>query len=189
MTPSPATISEAAAPASDEPSHIDEASLSLNRLLRRLDRLLGWIFMGVVLLNFASAAGRYLGGRPIIGADEVQVFTMVWLIFLGTILAAVRRIHLRMDVLTARMQGRRAWWRMLTEVVLTVGVCALTTWISLQFTLEIHAMEQKSDAAEVPMWIPHLSVVVGFAGMTLCALAELWSLLRRGLPSVERQPG
>lgn len=164
-------------------------SLAMERLLRRMERLLGLIFIAVVLLNFASAAGRYAGGRPIMGADEVQVFTMVWLIFLGTILAAVRRIHLRMDVLTANLSGPKAKWRAIAEMVLTTAVCAAMTWISLQFTMEIYGMEQKSDAAEIPMWIPHLSAVIGFAGMTLSALVELVSVLGQPGTPTERHLG
>lgn len=164
-------------PASSSPV---DASPVGHRLLRRVDRVLGVVFIAVVVLNFASAAGRYLGGRPITGADEVQVFAMVWLIFIGTIVAALRRIHLRMDVLTAQMTGQRAWWRTVFELLLTTCVCGAMAWISLQFTLDIHAMEQKSDAAEIPMWIPHFSAVLGFAGITGCALAELWALLRPG---------
>lgn len=150
-----------------------------NRTLDTLDRVLGVIFIGVVVLNFASAASRYLAGRPIIGADEVQVYAMVWLVFLGAVMAALRRTHLRMDVLSASLNPRAAWWRMALELVLALAVCGTMVWVSLQFTLQIHGMGQRSDAAEIPMWMPHLSVAVGFAGLTMCALQELRQLLAR----------
>ena len=56
-----------------------------------LERLLGIVFCAIVLLNFAGAAARYLGGRAFVGADELQVYTMVWLLFIGAGLAAVRK--------------------------------------------------------------------------------------------------
>lgn len=164
-------------------------SLAMEQMLRRIERFLGLIFIAVVLLNFASAAGRYAGGRPIMGADEVQVFTMVWLIFLGVILAAVRRIHIRMDVLTANLSGSRAKWRAIAEMVLTAAVCAAMAWISLKFTMEIYGMEQKSDAAQIPMWIPHMSAVIGFAGLTLFSLTELVSVLAKSGTPNERNQG
>ncbi|MEY2685178.1 MAG: hypothetical protein RJA09_2322, partial [Pseudomonadota bacterium] len=83
----------------------------LHRSLARLEWLFGLVFMGVVVLNFASAAGRYVLGLPIIGADEVQVYTMVWLIFMGAAIVGLRRLHLRMDVLVAHWDQRRALWR------------------------------------------------------------------------------
>jgi TRAP-type C4-dicarboxylate transport system permease small subunit len=174
-----------ALPTSDGLSQ-DVASPQSSQLLIRLDRILGVIFILVVFLNFASAAGRYLGGRPIMGADEVQVFTMIWLIFMGAVLAAIRRAHLRMDVLSASLSPRLASIRHLGEAVLTFLVCGVMVWISLRFTLDIHAMEQKSDGAEIPMWIPHASAVVGFAGMAICALAELLNLIRQGRSDTTR---
>ncbi|PUE24627.1 hypothetical protein B9Z39_12910 [Limnohabitans sp. JirII-29] len=154
-------------------------SPEFHRLLDRLERFSGVIFILVVLLNFASATGRYVAGTPIMGADEVQVFTMIWLIFLGAAMAALRRMHLRMDVLTMNLSPRWAWWRHLAEALLTMNVCAVMVWVSSDFTYQIYGMEQKSDAAEIPMWIPHISVVVGFTGMLLCSLIELKALLQQ----------
>ena len=152
-------------------------SLGFHRLLNRLERIAGVIFIGVVLLNFASATGRYAAGAPIMGADEVQVFTMIWLIFLGAAVAAFRRAHLRMDVLTAHLSTGWAWWRHMAEALLMMAICAVMVWVSSDFTFQIYNMEQKSDAAEIPMWIPHISVVIGFIGMLLCSLLELKALL------------
>lgn len=159
------------------------SSRGLHRLLDRVERISGVVFILVVLLNFASAAGRYAAGAPILGADEVQVFTMIWLIFVGAAIAALRRAHLRMDVLTAYLSPRLAWWRHLCEALLMVAACALMVWVSCDFTYQIYSMEQKSDAAEIPMWLPHLSVVVGFVGMLLCSLLELKTLLTQRLGS------
>lgn len=161
-----------------EPEALARPSLGWHRALDRADRVMGICFMAVVGLNFASAASRYAAGRPIIGADEVQVYAMVWLIFLGAVVAAMRRAHLRMDVLTAGLAPRPAWWRLLAEMLLTLATCVAMTVISTQFVLQIHGFDQRSDAAEIPMWIPHLSVTVGFAGMALCALLELHQLWR-----------
>jgi TRAP-type C4-dicarboxylate transport system permease small subunit len=158
-------------------------SLGFHRLLDRLERISGVIFILVVMLNFASAVGRYAAGTPILGADEVQVFTMIWLIFVGAAIAAMRRAHLRMDVLTASLSPRLAWWRDVCETLLMLAACALMVGVSADFTLQIYTMEQKSDAAEIPMWLPHLSVVVGFVGMLLCSLLELKTLLAQRLGS------
>lgn len=170
---------EAAPAADDHGAAVDpRPSLGFHRTLDRLDRLLGIVFIGVVLLNFASAASRYVAGRPIIGADEVQVYAMVWLVFLGAAMAAMRRAHLRMDVLTMNLRPAAGWWRALAEMLLLLVTCATMVAVSLQFTLQIHGMDQRSDAAEIPMWIPHLSVAVGFAGIALCAVLELRQLLQ-----------
>ncbi|VFR32466.1 TRAP-type C4-dicarboxylate transport system, small permease component [plant metagenome] len=145
------------------------------KLSRYLELSLGLVFCGVVVLNFASAALRYLGGRAILGADEIQVYAMVWLVFVGAAIAAARRMHLCMDVFTARLSGRVAWWRDMLESLLAVVVCATMSWVSLRFVMQIQAMGQLSDGAGIPMWIAHTAVLIGFGAMALISLVSLVS--------------
>lgn len=164
---------------SDSELRARQASENFHRLLGRLEHLFGLVFMAVVLLNFVSAASRYLGGRPLLGADEIQVYTMVWLIFMGAAVVALRRMHLRMDVLTAGLGERQARWRDGIESLLMALTCATMTWVSAEFTWQIYGMEQRSDAASIPMWIPHLSAALGFGVMTLgSAYSLIFFLLR-----------
>jgi TRAP-type transport system small permease protein len=148
------------------------------RLGRGLDRLLGLVLCAVVLLNFVSAASRYVFGRAILGADEVQVYAVVWLVFVGGARVAWRRSHLRMDVLSARLQGRTARVREVLEDLLAVAVCGVMSWVSLQFVLQMHGMGQRSDGAGIPMWLAHAAVLGGFALMTLAAGFALVQSLR-----------
>ena len=138
-----------------------------------VDRLLGLVLCAIVGLNFVSAASRYIAGRAILGADEVQVYAMVWLVFVGGAIVAWRCDHLRMDVLSARLVGRAARVRDLLEHALAVAACGVMSWVSLQFVVQIHSMGQHSDGAGIPMWIPHAAVLVGFVLMTGAALVAL----------------
>src|SRR5687767_15361794 len=109
---------------------------AFTRFAKWIERGFGLIFCAVVLLNFASAALRYAGGRALVGADEVQVYAMIWLIFLGAAVAGVRHMHLRMDVFVQRLGPGPGWWRALFEAVLSLAVCSLMTWVSIHFTIE-----------------------------------------------------
>ena len=147
------------------------------RLSRGVDRLLGLVLCAVVGLNFVSAAARYLGGRAILGADELQVYAMVWLVFLGGAIVSWRNSHLRMDVLSSKLLGTAATLRELFEGVLTLVVCGVMSGVSLRFVLQIHDMGQRSDGAGIPMWIPHAAVFVGFGLMTIAAAFGLFKHL------------
>lgn len=137
------------------------------RLAHLLEMLVGLVFCAVVALNFASAASRYLAKRAILGADEVQVYAMVWLVFIGAAVVAARRAHLCMDVLVTRLSARTTAWRGVLENLLGMLVCGAMSWASLRFVVQVHGMDQLSDGAGVPMWIPHSAVLVGFSVMTL----------------------
>lgn len=140
---------------------------------RGLDLLLGVVFCAVVLLNFANACSRYLMRYSILGADEVQVYTVVWLIFIGGAAVAWHRSHLCMDVFSTRLEDRSAGLRDLAEHTLAVLVCGTMSVVSMRFVLQIHGMGQLSDGAGIPMWIPHAAALVGFALMTVAAAHNL----------------
>ena len=72
---------------------------AMNALMKALERALALAFIFAVCLNFANVIGRYVVGRSIAGADEIQIYIMVAMAFLGAGLVAWRRNHLRMDVL------------------------------------------------------------------------------------------
>lgn len=166
-------------PARPLPSLAAQQTRPARTLLQLLEQLLGLVFCAIVLLNFVGAAARYLGGRAFVGADELQVYTMVWLLFIGAALAAVRKAHLRMDLLVQRLGPDAAWWRQLGESALALAVCGLMTWVSGSFAAEIFAMGQKSDGAGIPMWLTHGAAVLGFLALALVALVDIARLLRR----------
>lgn len=152
--------------------------LLVRRLSRSVDRLLGLVLCAIVGLNFVSATSRYTAGRAILGADEVQVYAMVWLVFVGGAVVTWRGLHLRMDVLSTQLPGGAGRARELLENVLAVLACGAMSWVSLQFVRQIHDMGQHSDGAGIPMWIPHSAVLVGFVLMTGAAVYSLAQSLR-----------
>ena len=159
-----------------DPDHSNSPLAS--RLSRGMDRLLGLVFCGVVLLNFVGATMRYLGGGAILGADEVQVYAVVWLVFIGAAIVAWRGAHLRMDVFSTRLKGPAARLRDLLESLLALAVCGTMSWVSLRFVMQIHEMGQRSDGAGIPMWAAHSAVLIGFALITLAAAFSLAKNLR-----------
>ena len=71
----------------------------LDRLTCGIEQVLAYAFIFAVALNFANVVGRYGFGRMMLGADEIQIYIMVCMAFLGAAVISWRREHLRMDVL------------------------------------------------------------------------------------------
>ena len=78
----------------------------LGRLMLAVERILALAFIFAVCLNFANVVGRYVFGYSISGADEIQIYIMVWMAFLGAAVVAWRREHLRMDVLVKMLPSK-----------------------------------------------------------------------------------
>jgi TRAP-type C4-dicarboxylate transport system permease small subunit len=147
----------------------------LDRAARAVITALGLAFIAAVCLNFANVVGRYAFGRAIFGADEVQTYVMVWMAFVGAAVVTWRQAHLRMDVLvTALPRWMRSALRFV-ELVLMLATAGFVFHQSWQYAAQMAAMGRRSDAAAIPMALPHSAVAVGFA---LIALVALWRLVR-----------
>jgi TRAP-type transport system small permease protein len=64
--------------------------------------LLGTLLIGMMLLNVANAVCRYLFSVVLIGADELLVFAMIWMVMIGMILVTIDRRHIALDFLANR---------------------------------------------------------------------------------------
>jgi len=138
--------------------------------------LLGLLLIAMVLLNVANAAGRYLFGRAIDGSDEILVFSMVWIVFIGLVLVTRTDRHLGFDLAARLFRGR---WGALRSGLLDIGLAVLAGYVALQsfgFVDRLARLGQVSMAAGIPMAVPHAAVLVGMALTSL--LAGLRGLVR-----------
>ena len=131
--------------------------------------LLGMLLLGMVALNVANAICRYAFGVVLTGADEVLVFTMIWMVMVGMILATADRRHIALDFLVTRAGPRgRIALSILHHVVLTAA-CAYAAFWCWAFVARVAAIGQGSMALGIPMAVPHFALFVGFAGTTVAA--------------------
>lgn len=140
-------------------------------LTSTIERVLAIAFVFAVCINFANVVGRYGFGHSFLGADEVQIYIMVCMAFLGAAIVSWRNAHLRMDVLVRRLPGPIGSALRLAEIVLVALLSGLVLIESSRYTAQMFALERKSDNAGIPMWVPHGAVTLGFG---LIALIAVW---------------
>lgn len=126
-----------------------------------------------VVLNFGNVVGRYGFGRVFFAADELQTYIMVYLAFVGAALASWRGVHLRMDVIAQRLPAELRKLLLLIEAILVVVLAGLVTWVAWQYVGEMYSLGARSQTAQLPMWIPHLAMVLGFGLMAAIGLVRL----------------
>jgi len=153
---------------------IDKAS---ERLARIIELVLAFAFIIAVLLNFTNVVGRYVFGVALLGSDEVQVFIMVAMTFLGAAVVTRRNVHLRMDVLVQFMPEPVRFLLRIAEQVVLVLLAGFVLWQSCLYAGQMLRIGRTSDMAGVPMWIPHGAVALGFALILLIACWRLATVL------------
>jgi TRAP-type C4-dicarboxylate transport system permease small subunit len=157
-------------------SVIDKA---FDRVARAIELALAVAFIMAIVLNFTNVVGRYLFGVSFLASDEVQVFVMVGMTFLGAAVVTRRHEHLRMDVLVQFMPGPVRLGLRMAEQILLIVLAGFVLSQSYFYATQMLRIGRTSDMAGVPMWIPHGTVALGFALILLVAAWRLVTVIMR----------
>ena len=143
---------------------------SVDALATWIERVLAVALLIGISLNFINVIGRYVFDYALNGVDEIEIYILIWIAFLGAATVTWRGLHLRMDVLVNALPGplRFAVW--LFETVVFVAVAGFVAWQSFKYVERIYALGAVSDIAHIPTWIPHSAVAVSFGLMALVVL-------------------
>jgi C4-dicarboxylate transporter DctQ subunit len=155
-------------------------------ILARLDHALGWVettFVGGALafagaLLFVNVVLRYLFLAPISWAEELTLYIMVWIGFVGSSVAIRTRGHIAIDLLPLALSaaGRR---RLAVFVAITVlAFLAVFIIYSGQHTLRVRSVGQVTPVMQAPMWLAYLAMPAGSALMFLRTCQVTWRLAR-----------
>jgi TRAP-type C4-dicarboxylate transport system permease small subunit len=142
-------------------------AVSLPRLI------LGVLCFTGIAINFANVVGRYVFSAPIIWAEEILVYIMIWCVFIGAILVTWEGRHIKMDLLAVSMPVP---WRYIVNglMVLTfILICLFVMKQSWTLTAMMAEVDQQSVVARLPMAAVHASILVGFTLMLLAVLVRL----------------
>jgi len=152
-----------------------------DRLIRWLEIVLAYAFLAAIALNFSNVASRYLFGQTMLSADELQIFAMVVITFLGAAVVAWRNQHLRMSVLVNALPHPIPQLVEIVEFTCIVALALFVLWISANYAVQMFVLGRVSDMANIPMWIPHAVVAVGFGLMAVAGCKYLWRVGFNGL--------
>ncbi len=155
-------------------------------MLARADRALSWAettFVGgalafASLLLFVNVVLRYWFLAPISWAEELTLYIMVWIVFVGSSVAIRTRGHIAIDLLPLVLSpaGRR---RLAICIALAVLAFLVVFFhYSLQHTLRVRGSGQVMPVMQAPMWLAYLAMPAGSALMILRTCQMLWRLAR-----------
>jgi TRAP-type transport system small permease protein len=153
---------------------------SIDALALALERLLGVALIVAVLYNFVNVVGRYVFGQTFISADEVQIYIMVYIAFLGAAVATWRRVHLRMDVLVQRLPRAAKAALGALELALILVLAGFVLYVSSGYVKQMAGLDARSQNAGIPMWIPHSAIVLGFGLIAALSVVQIIQLFRKG---------
>lgn len=140
--------------------------------------ILGSLIFAGVGINFANVVGRYVFSAPIVWAEEILAYIMIWCVGIGAILVTWEGRHIKMDLIAVRIPPP---WNRIANGLVAVGfllVCIFVirqSWTVVSMLLQTG---QQSMIARLPMGLMHAAILVGFSGMLVALLLRLGSYVR-----------
>lgn len=145
--------------------------------------LLGVLIFTGIAINFANVVGRYVFFAPIVWAEEVLAYLMVWCVFIGAVPVMWEGRHIKMDLIASALRGRA---RIVLNAVTAIGivlVCLFVISQSWSFVTLLFETDQRSVILRLSMGFMNASLLIGFIGMLLVVLVRLRSYLRGAMES------
>jgi TRAP-type C4-dicarboxylate transport system permease small subunit len=143
-----------------------------------LKTILAFVMICLVLISCTNIFLRYVLEINWLAADEVQVFIMIGLTFLGAIVVSAEEGQLRLNLLDQLDAPRLKWLLRVIEAAVTAVVCGFVAYHSWSFLSRVLSMGQRGGSSGIPMWIPHSVVTICFVMLSLIAVVKLLIRLR-----------
>jgi TRAP-type C4-dicarboxylate transport system permease small subunit len=152
---------------------IDTVLQGVRALLAVLRVLAGVLLAASVLLNFANVVARYFFSASIYWAEEVMLFFMVGCVFLGNGAVAWSGRHIKMDVIVGMMPPKaREWLDVFAELVF-IAVAITIVVFAWPVIHDLYSFDQRSQSAEIPLYIPQALIPVGLGIMAALVSVRL----------------
>jgi TRAP-type transport system small permease protein len=148
---------------------------AVTRALDALEYLLSGIVIALlaamVILIGSQVAARYLVGMPLYWSEELARHLMIWLFFLGAVIALRRGAHLSIDLLPESLPPPAALVMRGLVLVILGTFLAMMTWFG--WDLAQRTMVQRASALHYPMGYVYAALPVSGFLMLLVTLERL----------------
>jgi len=149
-------------------------------------RILSWLVEAAVIAISTVVVGivivevglRFLFSSSLIFTEELARYLMVWVVFLGSVIAVRDGAHIRISMLLNRLPQSWQRWATIVAEVLTLAFLAVTVVEGIRILPK--QLSQIPATFDVPLFYFYLAIPVGSLLMMIFILPRLWQGLRSG---------
>jgi TRAP-type C4-dicarboxylate transport system permease small subunit len=143
----------------------------------------------IVAINGANVIARYLFGSPFSWAEELMLFLMILSVFTGAIAVTWRNMHIRIDTFIDYAPPLVRKIAMGIGAAVSISAIAVVVHASANIVSLLHQLDQRSDALDLPSWIPQSFLTVGLGTIALLMAVRTILALLRPAPAAPSVPG
>ena len=126
---------------------------------------------GMAILVFVNVIARFIFNSPLAVADEMSCYLFILMSFMGTAIAARRKAHLGLTIVTDKLSPSAARKVQVLMYLIAAVFCLLIVVFGIEMVMSQYALGQETATMQWPEWIYGLFVPVGAAFALLAFLS------------------
>ncbi|KIN60521.1 Tripartite ATP-independent periplasmic transporter DctQ component [Sulfitobacter noctilucae] len=147
-----------------------------------LSTLAGWCSAGMIVAAVAITCQMIFVRFVLNGSTVWQTEAVIYLVIAATLIGLpyVQRLrgHVNVDLIPLALGAKARFYMFLLTSALSIGIIALMLWYGYEYWHFAWDRGWRSDTIwGVRLWIPYLSLPVGFALLLLQLIADLVAVL------------
>ncbi len=163
----------------EHPDPIKQAAAEPPRIPVKIEEFLAALAMALIcLITFANVLVRYFTDESFAFTEEISVFLMVVLTFVGTSAAFARNSHIRMSFLVEKLPPRIALYVEIAVMAAAAVLFAILVWYGIRLLADDWNFDTTSPGIGIPQWIYTLWLPLLCAAIALRILGRIARLLR-----------
>ena len=148
-------------------NNVEEKFLILNLFISTLI-----VFMNVVL--------RYVFSASLSWVDEAARYMFIWLIWIGADYTLANRKHLRIDILSSKLQGKSRICLEIFVMAVWCGFCVFLGWQGVKLVRVVVEQQQLSTAMQISMGWAYLCIPLSGIFMAIRLAFDILHILGTG---------
>ena len=117
----------------------------------------------MAVLVFVNVIARFVFNSPLAVADEMSCYLFVLMSFMGTAIAARRKAHLGLTIVTDKLSPAAARKVQVLMYLIAAVFCLLIVVFGVEMVMSQYTLGQETATMQWPEWIYGLFVPVGAA--------------------------
>lgn len=142
------------------------------KIIEAIEKVVACVSVIVMaVLVFVNVIARYVFGNSLAFSDEISCYLFILMSFMGTAVAARRKAHLGLSIVTDRLSASAAKKLNIVMYGISALFCLLIVIFGAQMVMSQYALGQETATMQWPEWMFGLFVPVG-AGFAFVAFVS-----------------
>lgn len=144
----------------------------LTRVCGALAVLAAWALFAIGGMLTFEVVARYFFNSPTIWAEELSRLFMIWAVFLGAAWLLSQNAHIRVTVVTEHLPVALRRALSVVALVFVAIISGFVAWYGAPIALQSFDVGRTTGSMlDIPRWWSEASIPIGFALLTLQAVA------------------